>query len=138
MTTPTPNPSPQGGGESAARDSFPIIDAHQHFWDLGRNYYPWLSDPKPAPFRYGDYSSLKRSYLPPDYRRDAGALNIVKTVHVEAKWDPSDPAGETRWLEEVHREYGIPNAVIGAVYLDRDDAGAVLAKHAKSALVRGV
>ena len=55
-------------------DDFPIVDPHQHFWDLSRNYYPWLCDPKPVPFRYGDYSSLKRNYLPPDYLRDAGAL----------------------------------------------------------------
>ena len=55
------------------------------------------------PFRYGDYSALKRNYLPPDYLRDAGALNIVKTVHEEALWDPTDPAGETRWLEQVAR-----------------------------------
>ena len=80
-------------------DDFPIVDPHQHFWDLGRNYYPWLCDPKPVQFRYGDYTSLKRNYLPPDYLRDAGALNIVKTVHEEALWDPTDPAGETRWLE---------------------------------------
>ena len=66
--------------------------------------------PKPMPFRYGDYSSLKRNYLPPDYLRDAGALNIVKTVHAEALWDPSDPAGETRWLEQVAQEYGYPHA----------------------------
>jgi predicted TIM-barrel fold metal-dependent hydrolase len=141
MTTPTPNPSPQGGGERAefaARDDFPIIDAHQHFWDLGRNYYPWLSDPKPIPFRYGDYSALKRNYLPPDYRRDAAALNIVKTVHVEAQWDASDPSGETRWLEEVAREHGLPSAVIGAVHFGRDDVAEVLTKHARSKLVRGV
>jgi predicted TIM-barrel fold metal-dependent hydrolase len=37
-----------------------IIDAHQHFWDLDRNYLPWLSD-KPIQFRYGDYSALKRN-----------------------------------------------------------------------------
>ncbi|NDH53314.1 MAG: thioesterase, partial [Betaproteobacteria bacterium] len=37
----------------------PFIDAHQHFWDLGRNPYPWLQDPQPIPFRYGDYSTLK-------------------------------------------------------------------------------
>ena len=79
---------------NAKPDDFPIVDPHHHFWDLGRNYYPWLCDPKPIPFRYGDYSSLKRNYMPPDYRRDAGALNIVKTVHAEALWDPSDPAGE--------------------------------------------
>ena len=73
--------------------------------------------PKPVPFRYGDYSSLKRNYLPPDYLRDAGALNIVKTVHEEALWDPSDPAGETRWLEQVAREYGYPHACVGAALL---------------------
>ena len=45
-------------------DDFPIVDPHQHFWDLGRNYYPWLGDPKPIPFRYGDYTALKRNYMP--------------------------------------------------------------------------
>jgi predicted TIM-barrel fold metal-dependent hydrolase len=119
-------------------DDFLIVDPHQHFWDLGRNYYPWLCDPKPVPFRYGDYSSLKRNYMPPDYLRDAGALKIVKTVHIEALWDPTDPAGETRWLDEVAREYGYPHAVIGAALFARDDIEEVLAKHAKSKLVRGV
>lgn len=119
-------------------DDFPIVDPHQHFWDLGRNYYPWLCDPKPVHFRYGDYSSLKRNYLPPDYLRDAGALKIVKTVHVQANWDPTDPAGETRWLIDVAREYGYPHASVGAAYFDREDNADVLAKHAKSALTRGV
>ena len=119
-------------------DDFPIVDPHQHFWDLGRNYYPWLCDPKPVHFRYGDYSSLKRNYLPPDYLSDAGALKIVKTVHVQANWDPTDPAGETRWLIDVPREYGYPHASVGAAYFDREDNADVLAKHAKSALTRGV
>jgi predicted TIM-barrel fold metal-dependent hydrolase len=117
---------------------FPIVDPHQHFWDLSRNYYPWLCDPKPVHFRYGDYSSLKRNYLPPDYLRDAGALNIVKTVHEDALWDPSDPAGETRWLEQVAAEYGYPHACIGSALFARDDIAAVLAAHARSKLARGV
>ena len=29
----------------------PIVDAHQHFWDLARKYLPWLCDPEPIPFR---------------------------------------------------------------------------------------
>ena len=49
-----------------------IIDAHQHFWDLDRNYLPWLKDEPPIKFRYGDYSALKRNYLPADYRADSG------------------------------------------------------------------
>ena len=119
-------------------DDFPIVDPHQHFWDLGRNYYPWLCDAKPVPFRYGDYSSLKRNYLPPDYLRDASALNIVKTVHEEALWDPSDPAGETRWLDQVAQEFGYPHAAIGSAPFARDDIDRVLAAHARSPLTRGV
>ena len=117
---------------------FPIVDPHQHFWDLSRNYYPWLCDPKPVHFRYGDYSSLKRNYLPPDYLRDAAGLNIVKTVHEDALWDPSDPAGEPRWLEQVAQEYGYPHACVGSALLARDDIERVLAGHAKYKLTRGV
>ena len=123
--------------ESNAAD-FPIVDPHQHFWDLSRNYYPWLCDPKPVHFRYGDYSSLKRNYLPPDYLRDASGLNIVKTVHEDALWDPSDPAGEPRWLEQIAQEYGYPHACVGTALFTRDDIERVLGGHAKSKLTRGV
>jgi predicted TIM-barrel fold metal-dependent hydrolase len=119
-------------------DDFPIVDPHHHFWDLGRNYYPWLCDPKPIPFRYGDSTPLKRNYMPPDYQRDAGGLNIVKTVHAEALWEASDPAGETRWLEQVAQEFDYPHACIGAAHFARDDIARVLAAHAKSKLTRGV
>jgi predicted TIM-barrel fold metal-dependent hydrolase len=119
-------------------EPFPIVDPHQHFWDLSRNYYPWLCDPKPVHFRYGDYTALKRNYLPPDYLRDAGPLNIVKTVHVQANWDPSGPVGETRWLEEIAGECGYPHACVGAAFFARDDIEQVLAGHAKSQLTRGV
>lgn len=119
-------------------DDFPIVDPHQHFWDLGRNYYPWLCDPKPIPFRYGDYTALKRNYMPPDYLRDAGTLNIVKTVHEEALWESSDPAGEGRWLEQIAREYGYPHGCVGAAFFARDDIERVLAAHAKVKLTRGV
>ena len=42
----------------------PIVDAHQHFWDLKNNYLPWLCDEPPIPFRYGDYSAIRKNYLP--------------------------------------------------------------------------
>jgi predicted TIM-barrel fold metal-dependent hydrolase len=119
-------------------DPFPIVDPHQHFWDLSRNYYPWLCDPKPVHFRYGDYSSLKRNYLPPDYLRDAAGFNIVKTVHEDALWDPANLAGETRWLEAVAAQYGYPHACIGSGPFMREDIAEILAGHAKSKLARGV
>jgi len=117
---------------------FPIVDPHQHFWDLDRNYYPWLCDPAGVPFRYGDYSPIKRNYLPADYCRDAARYRIDKTVHMEAEWDRADPVGETRWIEEIHREFALPSACVGYARLDRPDVEEVLTGHASSPLVRGI
>jgi predicted TIM-barrel fold metal-dependent hydrolase len=122
---------------SDGRD-LPIVDAHQHFWDLTRHYYPWLCDPEPIPFRYGDYSDLRRDYLPEDYRRDTRAWRIVKTVHVEAEWDRGDPVAETRWLETVRERHGLPTACVAYCALDRPDAEGVLAAQSASPLVRGI
>jgi predicted TIM-barrel fold metal-dependent hydrolase len=51
--------------------SGPIVDAHQHFWDPIANDHPWLRPDVVIPFRYGDYSAIKRRYLPADYVADA-------------------------------------------------------------------
>lgn len=118
--------------------SLDIVDAHQHFWDLERNYHPWLCDPEPIPFRYGDYSRLRRSYMPPDYRRDTAGFAVVKTVHIEAEWDPKTPVAETRWLERVAAEHGLPSACVAQAWLDRADAEEVLAVQAARPLVRGI
>jgi predicted TIM-barrel fold metal-dependent hydrolase len=119
-------------------DEVSIIDAHQHFWDLDRNCYPWLCDPEPIAFRYGDYSALKRNYLPPDYRADTGRHRIIKTVHVEAEWDRTSPAAETRWLESIHATHGLPTAVVGYAALDKPDVAEVLDAQARSPLMRGI
>jgi predicted TIM-barrel fold metal-dependent hydrolase len=118
--------------------TFPIVDAHQHFWDLERNDYPWLRAREPIPFRYGDYGPIRKTYLPADYRRDASGHDVVKTVHVEAEWTPADPVGETRWLETIARAHGVPNAAVAQAWLDRDDVEAVLAAQAAHPIVRGI
>jgi predicted TIM-barrel fold metal-dependent hydrolase len=58
---------------------FAIVDAHQHFWDPGVNYHPWLTDEPPIPFRYGDYGAIRRRYLPPDYLADAAPYRVDKS-----------------------------------------------------------
>ena len=119
-------------------ESLDIVDCHHHFWDLSGNNYPWLCDPIPVHFRYGDYSSIKRNYFPADYRRDVAPYRVVKTVHEEAWWDRRNPVAETRWLEGVAKEHGLPNACVAAAWPARDDIEEVLAGHAKSPLVRGI
>src|SRR5918992_1965512 len=108
-----------------AMTDLPIVDAHQHFWDLERNYLPWLCDEPPIPFRYGDYRALRRNYLPEDYLRDAAGHEVVGTVHVETEWGPDDPVGETRWLQEIIAESGFPSAIVAQAHLDRPDVEAV-------------
>src|SRR5262252_8569718 len=53
-----------------------LVDAHQHFWDPGVHYYPWLNDEPPIVFRYGDYGAIRRRYLPTDYLADAAPYQV--------------------------------------------------------------
>ncbi|WP_100958968.1 amidohydrolase family protein [Bosea sp. FBZP-16] len=122
---------------SGADDDLPIIDAHHHFFDLARNYHPWLSD-HPVAFRYGDYSAIKRDFMPADYRRATTDHLVVGSVLMEGEWDPRDPIGEMRWASEVAREHDLPSAAIGQIWLDRDDVGEVVAAYSEMPLVRSV
>lgn len=121
-----------------SRTAVHIVDAHQHFWDPERNYYPWLNDEPPIPFRYGDYRAIRRRYLPPDYRADAAPFIVDKTVYVEAEWDPNDPIGETRYIDTVRREFGLPTVTVAQAWLDHDDAARVLEQQAALPFVRSV
>ena len=71
-----------------------IVDAHHHFWDLGRNHYPWLQE-KPVQAHFGDYAAIRRNYLPADLKAalQAGSAGIQldATVHVEAHWHLFSP-----------------------------------------------
>ena len=51
----------------------PIIDTHQHLWDLSVFDMPWLAD---AP-------TLNRSFVTSDYLDATAGLNVVKTVYME-------------------------------------------------------
>ena len=114
-----------------------IVDAHHHLWDLKRLHYPWLAG-EMIPFRYGDYSKIRRDYLPEDYRRDSGRQNVVATVHMEAECRRDDPVAETKWIHEIAAKHGFPNAVIGHAEFERDDIAALLKGHAAYPLTRGI
>jgi predicted TIM-barrel fold metal-dependent hydrolase len=118
--------------------SVPVIDAHQHFWDLSQRRHPWLQDAAPIPFRYGDYGLIRRTYLPHDYRRDTAGIAPVATVHIEAEWFPDDPVGEQRWLAALRDTAGLPTVSVAQAWLDREDVADVLAAQAAFPFVRGV
>lgn len=117
----------------------PMIDAHQHFWQPQINPHPWLAPDVLIPFRYGDYTAIKREYLPTDYLKDATSKhNVVATVYVDAEWDPSDPIGETQYIHTVAEKYGMPNAVVAQAWLHADDVAHILQEQAKYPLVKSV
>jgi len=118
-----------------------VIDPHVHFWSLGMHRYPWLEHPKKS--FVGDARLLKHDYLPGDLSSDAGEIEIVKIVHVEANHDPANPVEETRWLQALAdagdgRVAGWPNGIVAAADLSAPDAEATLAGHAAFANVRGI
>ena len=119
--------------------NLPIIAAQQHFWDLSLGKHPWLCGDQQIPFRYGDYGALKAgNYLPDDYLRDAAGFNVVKTVYMEAEWDPADPLGETAWVMDLHARTGFPHAIIGQAWFMADDIVDVLAGQGACRLMRSV
>jgi len=81
-----------------------LIDSHQHFWNVGRFDYPWMSS---------DLGVLYRDYLPDDLTPILVANGVEKTVLVQA----SNSVEESRWLLELAREHEFIAGVVGWVDL---------------------
>lgn len=100
-------------------DTLPIIDTHQHLWDLQLLRLPWLEGGGP----------LARSFLMADYLREAEGLPILCTLYMEVDVDPAQHAAEADYVVALCRQPDNPMeaAVIGGrpgsedfrVYLDR-------------------
>src|SRR4030095_14250103 len=100
-------PTDNRPSDTAMTAECPIVDAHQHFWDPRINYHPWLCDEPPIPFRYGDYSALRKPYLPADYRRDTRGFDIAGTVYVEAEWSHGAAVAELDYIAGLRRASGL-------------------------------
>ncbi len=119
-------------------DDIKIVDAHHHFWDPTINYHPWLCDEPMIPFRYGDYSKIRKPFMPEDDFRSAEGHQIVKTVTMEGEWDPSDPVGESLWMQSVAETYGFPHAHVAQAWMDADNVADILKAQSKIPIVKSV
>lgn len=77
-------------GQPVADDALPIIDTHQHLWDLSKLRLTWIKD-EPG-------TGLNQSYLPADYAKATSGLNVVKTVYMEVDVDPSQQVQEAEYV----------------------------------------
>ena len=116
----------------------PIIDAHHHLWDLSLQRHPWLAAGAGELGGLGDLETLKRNYLPADYRRDAARQNVVATVHVEAGWAADDSLSETHWLETLDKRGGVAARYVAHAPLASPDAAALIEAQASFGRVVGI
>ena len=115
-----------------------IIDAHHHFWDLNKNYYPFLRDKIDPNFFLGNYETIRENYLPIDYINDSRNHNVVGTIHCEAEWDRNDQVGETRWLKYLSLNNKFPNAIVAHAWFHKKNSEEIIAEQASFDMVKGI
>ncbi len=85
-----------------------IIDSHQHFWQVGRFDYPWMSP---------ELGVLYRDYLPEMLEPILNDNTIAKTILVQA----SNSLAETDWLLSIGDRHEFIAGVVG--WVDLTDSG---------------
>jgi predicted TIM-barrel fold metal-dependent hydrolase len=116
----------------------PVIDPHHHLWDLRHNRYPWLQERPFKPRLEGDIRPIAKDYLLEDYLADTRNQNVVKSVHIECGWDPSNPVGETEWLQQLADKHGYPHGIVARATLDAPNVAQILESHAQYRNIRGI
>ncbi len=101
------------------------IDAHQHFWEVGRFPYPWMP-PEP--------SKLRRSYLPEHLAPILARNRFDGSIAVQAATDP----GEVHWLLELAARHDFILGVVGWVDLTSPRLGQTLDELQKNPKFCGV
>ncbi len=119
-------------------EKLPFVDAHVHLWDLDRIRYPWLTPPFADDGPNGSVEAIAKTYLPGDYRADAGDWDVRGIVHVDAGAEPGAALDETRWLQAMADYDGLPTAIVAFADLSDPDLDTLLADHAVHPNVRGI
>ncbi len=105
-------------------NNFIGIDSHQHFWDIGKFSYPWMSG----------VPQLKRNFLPQDLKPHLDSCGISKSIIVQA--DTS--VEETIWLLEIADNHDFIAGVVGWVDLESDDVEYVVEKLSSNSKLIGI
>jgi L-fuconolactonase len=102
-----------------------MIDSHQHFWQVGRFDYPWMTP---------EVDVLCHDYLPPTLEPILRRHDVGQTILVQA----SNSADETRWLLELADENPFIAGVVGWVDLQSADVDIELMEFAAHPKFKGV
>jgi len=105
----SPTPAEEKGG---AAKPLPIVDTHQHLWDLDKFRLQWLEKSE----------KLKRNFTTRDYLEATRGLNVVKAVYMEVAVAGDQKLAEAQHVVELCKRTDNPTvaAVIGGL---PDDEG---------------
>ncbi|MBM3934154.1 MAG: hypothetical protein FJ319_07615 [SAR202 cluster bacterium] len=98
--------------QSREPDVFPVVDSHQHFWDIAKFSYPWM----PAD------GVLRRTYAPKDLEHVLKGNLVSKTVLVQAH----KSVDEARYMLDIAKANDFVAGVVTWVDLAKPDVGKTL------------
>lgn len=116
---------------SADEPDLPIVDTHQHLWDLKRFQLDWQQSEELAP--------LRRSFLMADYIAATRGLHVVKSVYMEVDVRSSQEAAEAEYVIDLCQRDDNPMAA--AVISGRPNEPEFepyIRRFAKSPYIKGV
>jgi L-fuconolactonase len=116
---------------TAAADPFPIIDTHQHLWDMSQFQLSWLKN--------DESTVLARSYVTSDYLEATKAVNVVQAVYMEVDVIPEQHNAEADYVLKLCESRDSPTS--GAVISGRPGEagfGKYMERFAGNTLIKGV
>jgi predicted TIM-barrel fold metal-dependent hydrolase len=118
------------GAQDITLANMPIVDTHQHLWDLDVFQPPWLQNAAPV---------LRQRYSTQEYLQATQGLNVVKAVYMEIDVDPSQQLQEAEYVIQLCR---MPeNPTVAAVISGRpasQDFDAYISRFQGSPYIKGV
>ena len=95
----------------------PIVDTHQHLWDLKKFKLGWVTPGNP----------LAANFTPVEYAKATEGLNVVKAVYMEVDVVPEQQQAEVDYLIELIKSKSTPT--VAAVISGRPNAGESFRKY---------
>ena len=111
-------------------EDLPIIDTHQHLWDLVQFQPPWLS---------GADAKISAKHDMSNYLTETAGLNVVKAVYMEVDVAPADQDKEADYVLSIIAAKQSPT--VAAVISGRpgsDKFATYMHRHRDNPLIKGV
>jgi predicted TIM-barrel fold metal-dependent hydrolase len=112
-----------------AQGSLPIVDTHEHLWDLTKFNLPWTKG----------NAVLGKSFVTKDYLAATEGLSVVKSVYMEIDVDPAQQVQEAQYVIDLCLRND--NPMVGAVISGRPASGdfrAYIMQFKESPWIKGV